>query len=312
LIKSVGQTKSDKERSRMDGNFLITGAAQGFGKEFSRRVLRGGGRVLLSDKNPLGGEETCKAFQEEFGLDRCTFQEADVSNKADWEDLWSRANSFFNGRIDVLVNNAGVSPVLPFDTVMKVNFDGVLLGAQLFAEKQSIESGGSGGLVINTASIAGILYGMDKNSISYQISKHAVVALTRSFGDAKVVRKTGIKHVAICPWFADTGILDGIDKSRLKKQVKFEFVTVEMVGEAFEQVVRDQKSGALMMIMSGCQPTYYPDLSFVIFAATFLLSRISGALGNKVATTRTLASLGALLLLLLVYIFHITLSYFGI
>ena len=81
-----------------------------------------------------------------------------------------RANSFFNGRIDVLVNNAGVSPVLPIDTVMKVcdceiglvgyffpsnwssdkslsdyqvNFDGVLLGAQLFAEKQSIESGWS-------------------------------------------------------------------------------------------------------------------------------------------------------------------------
>merc|ERR1712079_501916 len=139
---------------------------------------------------------------------------------------------------------------------------------------------------------------MDKKSISYQISKHAVVALTRSFGDAKVVR--------------NTGILDGIDKSRLKKQVKFEFVTVEMVGEAFEQVVRDQRSGALMMIMSGCQPTYYPDLSFVIFAATFLLSRISGALGNKVATTRTLASLAALLLLLLVYIFHISLSYFGL
>ena len=69
-----------------------------------------------------------------------------------------------------------------------------------------------------------------------------MVALTRSFGDPKVVRKTGIKvftsspsechlfwlstndhsfvqHVAICPWFADTGILDGIDKTRLRKQV---------------------------------------------------------------------------------------------
>ena len=75
----------------MEGNFLITGAAQGFGKEFTRRVLKskylsfsaiikitltkkhkpqivtiklGGGRVLLSDKNPVGGEETNKAFQE--------------------------------------------------------------------------------------------------------------------------------------------------------------------------------------------------------------------------------------------------------
>ena len=45
----------------------------------------------------------------------------------------------------------------------QVNLDGVLHGAKLYAEKQSIESGGSGGLVINTASLAGILYGMDKN-----------------------------------------------------------------------------------------------------------------------------------------------------
>jgi len=296
----------------MEGNFLITGAAQGFGKEFTRRVLKSGGRVLLSDKNPVGGEETSKAFQEEFGVDRCSFLEADVSSKADWGKLWSRAESFFGGKVDVLVNNAGVSPVLPFDTVMKVNLEGVLHGAQLFSEEQSIESGGSGGLVINTASIAGILYGMDKNSISYQISKHGVVALTRSFGDPKVVRKTGIKHVAICPWFADTGILDGIDKTRLRKQVKFEFVTVEMVGEAFEQVVKDQKSGSLMMIMSGCRPTYYPDLSMATFLVTFLLSRISGLLGNKVTTEPTLAILASIILLLCAYIFHIVLSAVGL
>jgi len=298
----------------MEGNFLITGAAQGFGKEFTRRVLKNGGRVLLSDKNPVGGEETNKAFQEEFGVDRCSFQEADVSSKADWEKLWSRAESFFGGKVDVLVNNAGVSPVLPFDTVMKVNLDGVLHGAKLFSEKQSIEPGvgGPGGLVVNTASLAGILYGMDKNSISYQISKHGVVALTRSFGNQKVVRKTGIKHVAICPWFADTGILDGVDKNRLKKQVKFEFVTVEMVGEAFEQAVKDQKSGSLMMVMSGCLPTYYPDLSTATFVVTCILSRISGLLGNQVTTVPTLAILASVILLLCAYFFHIFLSAVGL
>merc|ERR1719402_316539 len=139
---------------------------------------------------------------------------------------------------------------------------------------------------------------MDKNSISYQISKHAVVALTRSFGDAKVVR--------------NTGILDGIDKTRLRKQVKFEFVTVEMVGEAFEQVVRDQKSGSLMMVMSGCRPTYYPDLSTATFLVTCILSRISGLLGNQVTTVPTLAILASVILLLCAYIFHIFLSAVGL
>ena len=50
-----------------------------------------------------------------------------------------------------------------------------------------------------------------------------------------------LQHVALCPWFADTGILDGLDKSKIKKQAKLDFVTVERVGEAFEQVVKDQR-----------------------------------------------------------------------
>ena len=144
-------------------------------------------------------------------------------------------------------------------------------------------------------------------SISYQISKHAVVDLTRSYGGPKVAKKTGIKvsifylshckmkcfflqHVALCPWFADTGILDGLDKTLIKKQVKLDFVTVERVGEAFEQVVKDQRylihlkketklshytsrSGSLMMIMPGCPLTYFPDVTMHLFFLTFLLSK---------------------------------------
>ena len=49
------------------------------------------------------------------------------------------------------------------------------------------------------------------------------------------------QHVAICPWFAETGILDGTDKNKLKEKVKFSFVPVERVGEAFETVVKDQR-----------------------------------------------------------------------
>ena len=48
----------------MNGTFIITGAAGGFGKEFSRRVLEGGGRVVLTDKNSQAGTELCQAFQQ--------------------------------------------------------------------------------------------------------------------------------------------------------------------------------------------------------------------------------------------------------
>merc|ERR550517_578224 len=72
------------------------------------------------------------------------------------------------------------------------------------------------------------------------------------------------------------------------------------------------RSGSLMMIMSGCRPTYYPDLSMATFLVTFLLSRISGLLGNKVTTVPSLAILASIILLLCAYIFHIVLSAVGL
>ena len=48
----------------MEGNFIITGGAMGFGREFTRRVLGSGGRVVVADKNTEKGRETCQDFQQ--------------------------------------------------------------------------------------------------------------------------------------------------------------------------------------------------------------------------------------------------------
>ena len=54
--------------STMERNFIITGGARGFGKEFSKRVLEAGGRVVIADKNVEVGQETLKEFREVFSL----------------------------------------------------------------------------------------------------------------------------------------------------------------------------------------------------------------------------------------------------
>ena len=66
-------------------------------------------------------------------------------------------------------------------------------GVQLFEEKLSLTSGGPGGLIINTASCAGLSHTKYHDSLAYWVSKHAVVTITRNLGGPAIVRKTGIK-----------------------------------------------------------------------------------------------------------------------
>ena len=60
-------------------------------------------------------------------------------------------------------------------------------------------------------------------------------------GDCKIVKKTGIKHVALCPWFAETGIIDSSTKELVMKKSPLKFVSVEKVGEALQLAVEEQK-----------------------------------------------------------------------
>ena len=88
----------------------------------------------------------------------------DVTKKSDWETLWEAAEKFFDGKINVLVNNAGVNHLVGFDLCMEINLNGVLLGSNMFQEKKGKINGGPGGLVVNTASMAGVLCGFDYNA----------------------------------------------------------------------------------------------------------------------------------------------------
>ena len=60
-------------------------------------------------------------------------------------------------------------------------------------------------------------------------------------GNSKIAKKTGVKHVALCPWFAETGIIDSTTKELVMKKSPLKFVSVEKVGEALQLAVEEQK-----------------------------------------------------------------------
>ena len=90
---------------------IITGAAQGFGKEFAKRLLQKNCKICLSDINEIKGLETKAEFQKVFDLDdnSLCFIKCDVADKDAWDILWNEAERKLEGPIDILINNAGLN-----------------------------------------------------------------------------------------------------------------------------------------------------------------------------------------------------------
>ena len=91
---------------------IITGGAQGLGKEFARRLLQEGCLVCISDVDVAKGCETVNLFQKQFGCsdNGLCFVKCDVSQKEEWSQLWDNAVKMLGGPVDILVNNAGLHP----------------------------------------------------------------------------------------------------------------------------------------------------------------------------------------------------------
>jgi NAD(P)-dependent dehydrogenase (short-subunit alcohol dehydrogenase family) len=176
---------------------VITGAARGIGAETARLFGREGAAVVIGDVLEAEGEATAAAIVAAGG--RAAFQRADVSDPAQADALIAAAIERF-GRLDVLVNNAGVLlgahvPLAEFDRdawrrVLEVNMNGTFYCTQAAAAHLP-----SGGVVLCVASGAGIRGG--SSSLAYGASKAGIQGLAFTL-DAQL-RPRGIRVNVICP-----------------------------------------------------------------------------------------------------------------
>ena len=186
---------------------LITGAASGIGKAAAIAFAAQGANVIVSDYNAKGGKSTVKSIEKEGG--QASFIACDVGDANQVQQLMNQIRNDF-GHIDIAINNAGIPgasartheyPLDNWDKVMRINASGVFYGmkAQL---PIMLEQGG--GVIINTASIAG-LKGLP-NSLAYTASKHAVVGITKTA--AMEYGKKNIRINALCPVFTLTPLFN--------------------------------------------------------------------------------------------------------
>jgi NAD(P)-dependent dehydrogenase (short-subunit alcohol dehydrogenase family) len=185
---------------------VVTGGASGIGLASAEALVEKGCKVILSDNNEQVGKEKEEEFKRK-GAD-VTFIAADVSDEKSVRDLISQTVKK-HGRLDVMVNNAGVGVLVPtseltfeqYNKVISVNQNGVFFGSK-YAIMEMIKTGG--GCVINIASILGLVG--QPGALAYNASKGAVNIMTKSL--ALEYARQNIRVNSICPGYVETGMVN--------------------------------------------------------------------------------------------------------
>ena len=195
---------------------IITGAGGGLGSVMAQLLCKNGASVLILDLDEDKGAAVAEEIKAAGG--NAWFRKADVTNEDDWKsavDFLSQTT----GKVDVLINNAGINIRKPIEqmnldewcTVMKVNTGSVFLGCKAVIPRMREQGGGS---IINISSVCGLI-GHQYTPEAYTASKGAVTLLTKSV--ASRYAKDGIRCNSIHPSTVDTPLVQVLFKDPARK-----------------------------------------------------------------------------------------------
>ena len=181
---------------------LVSGAARGIGAATAKLLAQEGAAVVLGDVLETEGRQTAAGIV--AGGGRATFMPLDVVSADSWQQVIAAAVAAY-GKLDVLVNNAGISgraavgetDVETWERVMEINGKGVFLGTKLAIPELRKAGGGS---IINISSIYGIVG--SETSAAYHASKGAVRIFTKAA--AIQYAAEGIRVNSVHPGFVDS------------------------------------------------------------------------------------------------------------
>jgi 2-dehydro-3-deoxy-L-rhamnonate dehydrogenase (NAD+) len=237
---------------------VVTGGAQGFGKAITDRFLKSGARIAIWDRDTALAQQTARELGGEIEAIGC-----DVADPASVAAALAATVRRF-GRVDILINNAGIAgvngktwetDVEEWRKVMRVNLDGPFICSRAIVPGMIAQNYGR---IVTIASIAG--KEGNPNAAHYSASKAGVIALTKSLG--KELAGYDIAVNCVTPAAAKTAILDQLTQQHidfmLSKIPRNRFVLVEEVASMVAWMASEENSfttGAVFDI-SGGRATY--------------------------------------------------------
>lgn len=185
---------------------VITGAASGIGRALALELAKQGCTILLADINEAGLKETCELVMRSGGIGEIFL--CDVSKL---DNVMKMADHCFEkwGRVDILINNAGVAsigfmgdiPMKDWEWIVSINFWGVVYGCHAFVPRMKKQGSG---YIVNVASAAGILSSAEMSP--YNATKAAVIAISETLKSELAPYDIGV--TVLCPTFIKTNLLD--------------------------------------------------------------------------------------------------------
>ena len=205
--------------NRLDGKVaLISGAARGIGAETARRFVEAGARVALGDVLDDAGRQTTAALG-----NAALYCRLDVTREADWNDAVAATVTRF-GRLDVLVNNAGIflaksleeATFEDWQRIATVNLAGVFLGTKLAlpALREAAKASEHGSVIVNVSSTAGLV-GSPGDPL-YSMTKGGVTLFTKSAALEFARKGYKVRVNSVHPGTTDTDMGDQVLANRAR------------------------------------------------------------------------------------------------
>ena len=238
---------------------LVTGAGSGIGASIAETFAQAGAHVYVADRDEKGGREVAARIQATQAS--AEFLQLDVSREEDCERVQQSVTAAF-GRLDVLVNNAGIGHVgtllqttaADLDRLYAVNVRGTFNVTKAFLPTM-IER--KAGVIINLASIGGVLAVRDR--LAYCTTKFAIVGFTKSIALDHALQ--GIRCNCICPGRVETPFVT----ARLKEYPDPDKAYREMAStQAIGRMAKPEEIAAAALYLASDESSFVTGSEFII------------------------------------------------